>query len=1136
MRLFSSARFVVLMLLGILAFSSVWAANEDKVAYAGAQSFFDMQNYKEAASGLESFLKNYPASVKKPDALFFLGRSYQLMTPPNLTDAISAYSGMVATYEQMSAAGTIPAASSAVLENNRAEAYFHMGECNAKLGQYELAAVAYNNCLQKSKNADLSARAQYWLADCRDIDGKTSAALVEYAKVPVLAPDHTLAPWAYYKIGTIQLQDKHYPEAIAALEKVLDPRYAASDIRSAAILSLGFAYLRQGNEETDAVKKEAFYSKAIDQYNACLKDGAASTEIKQQAGAAMGQVYAVKKDYANAEKAYAAALVGIDQNSETAASLHLNRAHALYNLGTRYADAAVEYNIVVGNGKSPAMAQVARYWLGNAYYLQGKPKAADWRKNYQDAINAFNDYLQTAGDKDDKAAQVSLYIAYCREELATAEDVKSRTDAATAYKTVIDRWPAATEITEANRGIARIAGQMTLAELRTWNDAKLTGVAGNSISLRLAREEFSLQNKISAAFNDNLLEARNILNGGIDAAAINKFHLAMDKASRALDNTQAETVSYAAFQKAMNTAGTVLDVKPLNIAVAKAAFTAAITTANTAEETAIKDHLARANIAARQVLDAKAGGEYAAQAGYFLGATQQITGDMLKNINKPDDAVTSYNEAIVTYQAALEAQGTGTDTDATLRTLLQRGLIMAYFGANKTTDAIAVAEALNKTTLVNDDDQMGSQMLLAQAYLNNSQYEQALASYQKAVIDHPKSARVADALIIVASIADKMKNQATDPDEKKKKADLAIATYQQIVANYPGRTDLIYTAYDQLAQDLTMNKDYAGAIKALDNIPADNLLADKALYTKAIIYIEMKDNDKSNDEFKKLRENYPNSLYVADAQLRVAEFYMTTAMWDKAIPYLQDAANLPDQGKIGPLIAYRYGVCAYNLGQYQVAVEQFSKAAASVGSTYATESLLWCAQSYEKMGTLDGAVKGRETYLKYVDVAPQGEYMLDALLGAGRCSLLAKKPVDARADMKKTLSECDRETANPDTQKLADRAVNVQPEAQFWYAQTYFDEANYTEALKSFAAVSIYNMQPWLGKSMIMMAKSALARNTPNDLNGARIKLQQVVDNFSPPKTDEDKAVVKEAQELAAANNIKLNPARGTAGNGPATP
>ncbi len=1126
MRLFSSVRIAVLVLLGLLAFSTAWADRVEIEAYAGAKGAFEMQNYKEAATGLETFNKNYPASEKKPDALFYIGRSYQLMDPADLTKAISSYAAMVATYEQMLAAGTIKATDQ--LDTNRAEAYFHMGECYARLGQFDQAATAYSNCLAKSKNIDLKVRSQYWLADSRDQGKQPDVALVEYAKVPALSADHSLAPWAYFQIGGIQLGNKHFPEAISALEKILDPRYAASDIRAAAILSLGFAYAQQGTMEPDVAKKDALFTKAIAQYTALAADANASTEIKQQAGVALGQVYFEKKDFTNAEKAYTSSLVGIDQTSETATNLHLARANALFNLGNRYSDAAAEYKIVAANDKFPALALEAKYWLGNAYYQLGKPKAADWRKNYQDAIAAFGDYLKAAGDKGDKSAQVALYIAYCREDLVLETDQQSRTDAATAYKAVIDRWPTAAEVAEANKGIARLATKMTLPELRTWNDAKLTGVAGNSLALRLAREEFRLQLKIAAIFNDNLADGRKILNSGVDATAINKFHQALDKSGRALDNALADPASFATFQKAMVDAGNVLnDTKPLNLPTAKIAFEKAIDTARTALDVVVKDHLTRANSAARLVLDSKPGGEYAAQAGYFIGAIQQLTGDQLLGSGKSDESVASYSEAIKSYQAALTAQGNGADVDGKLRSLLQRGLVLAYFGAKKTTDSIAVAEAYAKNNFATDDDKMDSQMLLAQAYLANLQYDKALAAYQLAVTDHAKSARVPDALMNIAWIADKQKALTTDIEEKNKYSEISATTYQKIVTDYPLRTDITYTAYDQLAQAYTAKKDYANAIKALDNIPADGALADKAIYSKAIIYIEMKDTVKSNAEFKKLRDNYPNSIYVADGQLRVAEFYMNTEMWDKAIPYLQDAAGLA-QGKTAALIAYRYGVCAFHLGQYQLAADQFGKASETQDFEYAVESLLWRAQSYEKMNTAESAVKGREAYLKYVDAAPKGEFMLDALLGAGRCSLLAKKPIEARTDLRKTLSECDREIANPDTPKLAERATNVQPEAQLWYAQTYFDEGNYSEALKTFAAVSIYNMQPWLGKSMIMMAKSALARNTAVDLNGARIKLLEVVDRFNPAVTDEDKAVVKEAQDLAAANNIKLNPPRGT--------
>lgn len=49
------------------------AAAEDERAYNAAVLDYNRGNYSLAAEGLELFLKTYPQSVKRPDALFFLG-------------------------------------------------------------------------------------------------------------------------------------------------------------------------------------------------------------------------------------------------------------------------------------------------------------------------------------------------------------------------------------------------------------------------------------------------------------------------------------------------------------------------------------------------------------------------------------------------------------------------------------------------------------------------------------------------------------------------------------------------------------------------------------------------------------------------------------------------------------------------------------------------------------------------------------------------------------------------------------------------------------------------------------------------------------------------------------------------------
>lgn len=55
--------------------SAAPAASEDERAFNAAVLDYNRGNYPLASEGLELFLKNYPQSGKRPDALFFLGLS-----------------------------------------------------------------------------------------------------------------------------------------------------------------------------------------------------------------------------------------------------------------------------------------------------------------------------------------------------------------------------------------------------------------------------------------------------------------------------------------------------------------------------------------------------------------------------------------------------------------------------------------------------------------------------------------------------------------------------------------------------------------------------------------------------------------------------------------------------------------------------------------------------------------------------------------------------------------------------------------------------------------------------------------------------------------------------------------------------
>ena len=98
---------------------------------------------------------------------------------------------------------------------------------------------------------------------------------------------------------------------------------------------------------------------------------------------------------------------------------------------------------------------------------------------------------------------------------------------------------------------------------------------------------------------------------------------------------------------------------------------------------------------------------------------------------------------------------------------------------------------------------------------------------------------------------------------------------------------------------------------------------------------------------------------------------------------------------------------------------------------------------------------------------------------------------------------------------LTERAKNVQPEAQFYLGQTNLEEKKFGEALKEFAAVAVYQLEPWYSRSMLQMAHASMGLG---DRQAALRSLQLLRRNF--PESD----AAKEIPAVAMLYGIDVKP------------
>ncbi len=113
-----------------------------------------------------------------------------------------------------------------------------------KEGNYEQAAVAFNQFLTTYPNSGLADNAQYWLAESYYVSQKYDAALPAFERVVNGFPDSAKVPDALLKIGYCNYELKNWADARTALARV-EADY--SDTTAARLASQRLARMRSEN-------------------------------------------------------------------------------------------------------------------------------------------------------------------------------------------------------------------------------------------------------------------------------------------------------------------------------------------------------------------------------------------------------------------------------------------------------------------------------------------------------------------------------------------------------------------------------------------------------------------------------------------------------------------------------------------------------------------------------------------------------------------------------------------------------------------------------------------------------------------------------------------------------------------------
>ncbi len=154
----------------------------------------------------------------------------------------------------------------------------------------------------------------------------------------------------------------------------------------------------------------------------------------------------------------------------------------------------------------------------------------------------------------------------------------------------------------------------------------------------------------------------------------------------------------------------------------------------------------------------------------------------------------------------------------------------------------------------------------------------------------------------------------------------ALNYFEQIAKNVMLYSSVLeQDAYLRIADCNYMLKAYTNALNIYENIIAQNFkTSDYAIYQKAIIAGILGKANEKIAALENLNNLYPNSNLVGDALLEIANTYMASEDYEKAIPILQKILSNKSLLNQYPQAYLKLGIANFNLNKNQESLKYFT--------------------------------------------------------------------------------------------------------------------------------------------------------------------------------------------------------------------
>ena len=398
---------VTMMLGGILPAFAL--AQENEADQQAAREFniiataYNNGVYAKAAPKWEEFIRKYPDFKRIDEAHFYLGNSQ--LNLKKFPEAIATYKSLAEKYPKFD---NLDAA-----RFNAAMAQFQIAAQSNKPEDFQSAAGAFEEVIEKHNNSPYLARAFYYLGDARYAAGKTEEAAQAYQQLVDRFGESSLAPDALYYLGVAQQDLGDLEKAAATYERFLkEPANTKHELANEIRLRQGICWYGLKNfpeaekrfAEVAQDKQSPFAAFALLRQGQCRMETGKSLEAAEL-------FKNLLKDFPESPHALAA---------------QLGAGKCFYE-GEKYDDAKQSLSAVVSNQQAqPQQAAEGAYYLALVHLKQGKPDEA--LKTVEPAIGKYG------------SGELGPFLFSAKAD-ALYDLPQRRVESAAAYQEVLKKFP-----------------------------------------------------------------------------------------------------------------------------------------------------------------------------------------------------------------------------------------------------------------------------------------------------------------------------------------------------------------------------------------------------------------------------------------------------------------------------------------------------------------------------------------------------------------------------------------------------------------------------------------------------------------------------------------------------------------------